>query len=116
MANQEFLESYELAVNDIIINVSIYSDENEPVPIYNISITNISETTKIILEKIREEFVTQQTKTLEEEGVPETEDIQNLFKKSILKSHQAKANWSVAQIRVLCFNCWIKINASITRR
>ena len=85
MSNQEFLESYELTVNDIIINVSIYSDENEPVPIYNISITNISETTKIILEKIREEFVTQQTKTLEEEGLPETEDIQNLFKKSILK-------------------------------
>ncbi len=85
MANQKFLDSYELVVNDIIINVSVYSDENEPVPIYNISITNISETTKIILEKIREEFVTQETKALEEEGLPETADIQAQFKKGILK-------------------------------
>ena len=57
--DRKLIESYELSVNNIIVDVSIYSDENEPVAIYNISITNISETTKIILEKIREEFVSQ---------------------------------------------------------
>ena len=76
------MDSYELTVNDIIIGISIYSDESEPVPIYNISITNISETTKIILEKIREEFVVQQTKTPEEESF-EASNIQNRFKKGI---------------------------------
>ena len=77
------MDSYELTVNDIIIDISIYSDESEPVPIYNISITNISETTKIILEKIREEFISQETKTIEE-GSLEASTIQEQFKKSIL--------------------------------
>ncbi len=81
---KHFIDSYELKVNEIIVNVSIYSDYNEPVPIYSISITNISETTKIILEKIREEFVSQGAGMLEGEGMPEILDIQNEFKKSIL--------------------------------
>ena len=79
---KQLMDSYELTVNDIIIGISIYSDESEPVPIYNISITNISETTKIILEKIREEFVVQQTKTPEEESFEAT-NIRNRFKKGI---------------------------------
>ena len=78
------IDSYELSVNDIVIEISIYSDENEPVPIYSISITNISETTRIILEKIREEFVSQEMKTFGEEGAFESSNIQNQFKKSIL--------------------------------
>ena len=80
---KKLMDSYDLSVNDIIIGVSIYSDENEPVPIYSISITNISETTRIILEKIREEFVSQAMKTFEE-GSFESSAIQNQFKKSIL--------------------------------
>ena len=82
--SKQFIDSYELKVNDIIVNVSIYSDYNESVPIYSISITNLSETTKIILEKIREEFVSQGAGMLEGEGMPEISDIQNEFKKSIL--------------------------------
>ena len=80
---RKVLDSYELSVNEIVIDVSIYSDENETVPIYTISITNISETTKIILEKIREEFVTQETKVLEE-GALEASAIQRHFKEGIL--------------------------------
>jgi len=83
-AVRSLIDSYELIVNDIIINISIYSDENEPVPIYGISITNISETTRIILEKIREEFVSQEMKTFGDEGTFESSNIQNQFKKSIL--------------------------------
>jgi len=80
---RKLIDSYELSVNEIIIGISIYSDDNEPVPIYNISITNISETTKVILEKIREEFVSQETQTLEQESL-ESANIQQQFKKSIL--------------------------------
>jgi len=79
------MDSYELSVNDIEIDVSIYSDDDEPVPIYNISITNISETTKIILEKIREEFVSQETKTSEGSDQLEGSNIQQQFKEGILK-------------------------------
>jgi len=91
---KKLMDSYELSVNDIIIDVSIYSDEDEPVPIYSISITNISETTKIILEKIREEFVVQETKSLEEESLEST-SIQLQFKKGIsvlLKKYFPTAN------------------------
>lgn len=79
---KNLLDSYELTVNDIVINISIYSDENETVPIYNLSITNISETTKVILEKIREEFVSQEAKAPEEESL-ESSGIQQQFKKNI---------------------------------
>ena len=83
-SESKLLESYELSVNEIIIDVSIYSEEEEPVPVYNISITNISETTKIILEKIREEFVSQELKTIEGKEHLESSTIQEQFKKSIL--------------------------------
>ncbi len=83
MKGKKLLDSYELKVNDIIVSISIFTSEEESVPIYNISITNISETTKIILEKIREEFVAQETGALEEEGIVETSAIREQFKKSI---------------------------------
>ena len=79
---RKFIDSYELRVNDIIIDISIYSDVKEPVPIYNISITNISETTKIILEKIREEFVSEGAQMLEGDKAFEASAIQEQFKKS----------------------------------
>ncbi|MBI2523191.1 CpaF family protein [Candidatus Woesearchaeota archaeon] len=83
-AGQKLIESYQLRVNDVVVGVTIFSDDKEPVPIYNISITNISETTKIILEKIRQEFISQQTQYIETEGQPEIAVIQSDFKRSIL--------------------------------
>ncbi|MAE42207.1 hypothetical protein CMO93_00420 [Candidatus Woesearchaeota archaeon] len=85
METRKLIDSYELSVNDIIIDVTIFSEESEPVPIYEISITNIAETTKIILEKIREEFVSQETKTLSETESGDVSDIQKQFKSGILK-------------------------------
>lgn len=79
---EKIIDAYQLNINDIVVDVSITTKEEEPVPIYNISITNISNTTKIILEKIRDEFVSEETKTLSEE-----ESIQNIhahFKDKIL--------------------------------
>jgi len=51
------LDSYNLHVNDIVVNVDIFLERNAFVPSYNISILNISKITDIILHKIREEFV-----------------------------------------------------------
>jgi len=51
------IDSYKLTVNDIVVNVDITLRRNEFVPLYNISILNISKITDIILHKIREEFV-----------------------------------------------------------
>src|SRR3989344_5144961 len=78
----KIIDSYALNVNDIVVDVSIVQKEEEPVPLYSISITNISNTTKIILEKIRDEFVAEETKTIVEEDLS---DVQEQFKNKILK-------------------------------
>ena len=52
------LDSYTVTTNNILIDITIQQDLEEPVPRYVLSIANISETTKIILEKIRQEFIT----------------------------------------------------------
>ena len=80
---ERIIDTYELNVNEIVVDVSIIAKEDEPVLIYNISITNISNTTKIILEKIRDEFVAEETKTFSEEA--DVSKIQEQFKDKILK-------------------------------
>ncbi len=53
------LAKYEILLNEIIIDVSIMDDDSESVPLYLTSLNNISEMTKVILEKIRQEFISQ---------------------------------------------------------
>jgi len=53
------IDSYKLNVNNTLIDVDIVFPQEETVPRYNVSITNMSNTTKVILEKIREEFISQ---------------------------------------------------------
>ncbi len=55
--NTTLLDSYKLNLNNTLIDVSIEFPNQETCPRYNVSITNMSNTTKIILEKIREEFI-----------------------------------------------------------
>ena len=81
-SGDRIIDSYALSVNDIVVDVSIVQKKEEPVPLYSISITNISNTTKIILEKIRDEFVAEETKTISEENIS---DVQEQFKNKILK-------------------------------
>ena len=64
----KIIDSYALNVNDIVVDVTIITREDEPEPTYKISITNISETTKIILGKLRDEFVSEETKTISDEN------------------------------------------------
>ncbi len=56
-ADREVLDKYAIEINNILVDVVIETDPKEPVPLYKVSIANISPTTKIILEKIRQEFV-----------------------------------------------------------
>src|SRR5437016_2497757 len=53
----ELLDKYTLETNNIIIDITIETATSEAVPLYNVSIANISPTTRIVLEKIRQEFV-----------------------------------------------------------
>ncbi len=58
-SSSEWIDSYKLNVNNTLIDVNIFFREEDSVPIYEVNITNMSKTTKIILEKIREEFIAQ---------------------------------------------------------
>ncbi len=57
--DKQVLDTYKLNVNNILIEVLIVLYEEDTVPRYIVNITNMSKTTKIILEKIREEFISQ---------------------------------------------------------
>lgn len=58
-SGQEWVDSYKLNVNNTLIDVNIFYRDMDAVPIYEVNITNMTKTTKIILEKIREEFISQ---------------------------------------------------------
>jgi flagellar protein FlaI len=53
----QWLDSYKLDVNNTLVDVNIFFKQGDSVPTYQINITNMSKTTKVILEKIREEFI-----------------------------------------------------------
>jgi hypothetical protein len=57
MRTKKIIEKYSINSNGIDVEIEIYESEDKYVPTYSISIMNISPTTKLILDKIREEFV-----------------------------------------------------------
>jgi flagellar protein FlaI len=80
----EIIESYSINVNNIINGISIINDESRPVPQYVISVSNISETTKIILEKIRQKFISKMSlETIEQVQEDKDFDIKEKFKDEI---------------------------------
>ena len=78
----KIIDSYHLYVNDIAVGVSIIMRDKDAVPTYSISITNITDVTKIILEKIRDEFVMEETKIVS--GDESISDVQEHFRDSIM--------------------------------
>ncbi|MFT4312375.1 MAG: type II/IV secretion system ATPase subunit [Candidatus Woesearchaeota archaeon] len=54
---KEVLATYSVSLNDVVVTIEIANTDEEFVPQYFSSIANISEMTKVILEKIREEFI-----------------------------------------------------------
>jgi len=54
---ETYLDKYKLKINDILVEINIVLFEEEPTPRYVVSLTNISDATKLVLEKIRQEFI-----------------------------------------------------------
>lgn len=79
------IDKYQLNVNGIIVDVKISYDDQKSVPDYVALISNISDTTKIILEKIRQEFITKQGVIGMTSDVASNRDIREKFKKDILR-------------------------------
>ncbi|MFA5797353.1 MAG: ATPase, T2SS/T4P/T4SS family [Candidatus Woesearchaeota archaeon] len=92
--SQNILETYKIEINDIIVDITIILHEDKPVPEYVVSLTNISDATKLVLEKIRQEFVSVVDKKQIEE-IRESEDIRERFQgeiKRIIKKYFHSAN------------------------
>ncbi len=53
------IDSYDFEVDTIPISVAIYKKGGEFVPVYEISISSISKNTELVLEKVRQELVTE---------------------------------------------------------
>ncbi len=86
MKEKDILETYKINVNNVLVEVAIVLYEDDIVPRYIVNITNMSKTTKIILEKIREEFISEVgvgVIELSESGGVET--IKTEFKKELTK-------------------------------
>ncbi len=79
------LETYTITVNNVKVEIKIVSKEEEPVPTYNVNITNISETTKVILEKIRQEFISRVDLEDIQKAEEQEENIRERFKHDIRK-------------------------------
>jgi len=58
---KEAIDEYGFVANSIPVKITIYKTVKEFVPVYDVSISSISETTEIILEKIRKELISQVT-------------------------------------------------------
>ncbi len=76
---KRLLDKYSLNANGIKVEVEIIQREDRYVPQYILSLTNISDTTKIVLEKIREEFISKLD--LEEIERSRQENIDSMKKK-----------------------------------
>jgi len=78
------LDRYSLNVNDVLIQIDILRYDEYPVPLYLASITNISDTTKLILEKIRQDFVRKvDFSAIEDFESNDLNNIQSRFKNEI---------------------------------
>lgn len=78
------IDNYHINVNDIVVEIEVDVYEEEPVPEYKVNITNISETTKVILEKIRQEFINKiNIDDVVDMSNAKTSDIRDKFKDEI---------------------------------
>jgi archaeal flagellar protein FlaI len=96
------IDSYNIEVSKIPIQINIYSQKGEPVPFYHVSLLNITEETKRLIEKLREEIITklsfELTKKKESEG---NEEIKELFRKKLqvlIKDQFSDANTETIEV------------------
>ncbi len=84
MPDEKQLDAYQLSVEGIQVQVRIAQVKDDFVPNYVLSITNISDTTKLILEKIREKFVSEaQIGRIELVGLEHVAELKEKFGKEV---------------------------------
>ncbi len=83
---RRLLDKYVINAHGISIDIEVISSEEKSVPLYLVSITNLTETTKLILEKIREEFVSKlDLADIEQSREEEVGDLKKHFTLSITR-------------------------------
>ncbi|MBN1502626.1 type II/IV secretion system ATPase subunit [Candidatus Woesearchaeota archaeon] len=79
------LDKYEFKSKKIPIQISVVEKEGEFVPIYEVSISQISKTTELILEKIRQQLIRQVNLGIVEiTDIRKTREIEDKFKHTIV--------------------------------
>ncbi len=79
------IDSYNIEVNKIPLQIHIYSQKGEPVPFYYISLLNITDETKRIIERIRQDIITGLSFELTKKKTVDGEkEIKELFRKKLL--------------------------------
>ena len=53
------LDSYEIKMGNLVTKIIVFIAKDDFVPSYHLSISSISQTTKMLLERIRKEFISQ---------------------------------------------------------
>ncbi|MCF7860623.1 Flp pilus assembly complex ATPase component TadA [Candidatus Woesearchaeota archaeon] len=84
--DEEFfkLENYKITLEGLVVRVSVYLDE-EGMGHYDINILNVSKVTNLILQKIREEFISKMNVgVFDASGEGTEEEIKKIFEKEIL--------------------------------
>ena len=82
--SKTLLDKYTIQANNINVDIEIVLKEDLDVPEYSLNITDITPSTKIILEKIREEFISQlDFKEIEKSKENDYENLRSRFKKNI---------------------------------
>ncbi len=91
MVKVKKLDSYVVRVGNMVVNVEISLSEKDFVPLYRMSILNISPITAVVLNKIKEEFVSKVSAgTIDISEVVEQGTIKEAFKKettSLIKKY-----------------------------
>ncbi|MFO8016703.1 MAG: type II/IV secretion system ATPase subunit [Candidatus Woesearchaeota archaeon] len=84
MPDEKVLDKYEVKLGTLVTEISVLLGEGDFVPRYHLSISNISRSTKILLEKIRKEFISQVTiSPAEYTGEESIDFIKKKFEKEI---------------------------------
>lgn len=80
------IDSYQIFIENMPIQVSIMKIERSPVMFYNISILQVSEATKVIIERIKEEIINEVSfNLLSKKEIEDEEQIKKQFKEKIVK-------------------------------
>lgn len=80
MPDAKAMETYALTADSIQVQVQITQEKDDFVPNYILSVLNVSETTKLILEKLRERFVSEaQIGKIELVGLEHAEELKAKF-------------------------------------